>query len=464
MYKLELKNFKAHKNLEVEFNNKNFLLYGDNGAGKSSIYEALKVIFFDDEIKLQITKELRKEEYEEFIRTFWAEYNNTNNNEEFNLKLYSNSNSELVKDNYKLFMFDIDDLYFDKYLNLKDLLSKVYFNINFDNSNDKIYKLEDKVNTLLETFMENNIKIKIDIEDSYNIRLEDNTKNITSTKDIRRFFNEAKINLVVLSILFIIIEEYKSDESNINNILVLDDFITSLDVSNRTFIMKYIFDTFNDNFQIVLLTHNIYFYNLIMYLINEIYKSKEKWQFANLFEIGSNNKIYTNLSNKKKLELNDLYLRIENNESLESIGNDIRQKFEILLYELSKVLLVGGVEESKNIIDNIINTNNFYLYKDGNKLKDSLYLIEEIVKVIQSSGTIETIKNILEKYKIDNLNEIKTILKDLKLYQKVHMHPLSHGQIIGSSFNIEEAKTSMLLLEKLENNIFSLMHKKTDGA
>ena len=52
MYQLRLKNFKAHKELDIKFDNKSFLLYGDNGAGKSSIYEALKVKFFEDKISL----------------------------------------------------------------------------------------------------------------------------------------------------------------------------------------------------------------------------------------------------------------------------------------------------------------------------------------------------------------------------------------------------------------------------
>ena len=52
MEALKITNFKAHQDLEeIKFNQKNFLLYGDNGAGKSSIYEALKLCFFKDRVE-----------------------------------------------------------------------------------------------------------------------------------------------------------------------------------------------------------------------------------------------------------------------------------------------------------------------------------------------------------------------------------------------------------------------------
>ena len=52
METLKVNKFKAHQGLEeIKFNQKNFLLYGDNGAGKSSIYEALKVIFYNDRLE-----------------------------------------------------------------------------------------------------------------------------------------------------------------------------------------------------------------------------------------------------------------------------------------------------------------------------------------------------------------------------------------------------------------------------
>ena len=459
MKTLKIENFKAHQELNIPFNNKNFLLYGDNGSGKSSIYEALKVIFYEDRIKQNITKKTIPENQDAVISEFWSEYNNTISNKDFSLLLVDgDTDNKIDTSKYQVFMFGIEDLNFDKILEIDKLISKVYFNIKFDNS--RYAEIETKVNVLLKKFLED-IEIEIDREDN-SIKIKDEDKSIALTKDIKRYFNEAKVNLVLLSILFVVIELYQ-DESK-KKILVLDDFITSLDVSNRTFVMKHILDTFNKRFQIVILTHNVYFYNLIMYLINDIYKYQDKWQYSNLYEMKKESKLYINPSKNKKLELDKLNEQLANEHQLDDLGNKVRQKFEILLYELSKILMVGGVEESKNILDELICSDKLYLFKDGKKLKGSLSLIYEIERVLSSNGNIETIQDILSKYRISNLTEIRIILKDLKLYQKVHMHPLSHGQISDSSFNITEAKTTILLLEKLESNIFSLLNKKVDGA
>jgi len=44
--KAELKYFKFHQNLAVDFDSKSMLIYGENGTGKSSIYEALYSNFY----------------------------------------------------------------------------------------------------------------------------------------------------------------------------------------------------------------------------------------------------------------------------------------------------------------------------------------------------------------------------------------------------------------------------------
>ena len=72
MKKLIIKNFKAYQNeTTINFDNKNFLLYGENGAGKSSIYEALKIIFFYDRVASNIESAETEEEQMQFNEDFW---------------------------------------------------------------------------------------------------------------------------------------------------------------------------------------------------------------------------------------------------------------------------------------------------------------------------------------------------------------------------------------------------------
>ncbi|MDD6779681.1 MAG: AAA family ATPase, partial [Prevotellaceae bacterium] len=49
MDKIELSNFKVFNNrFTLDTTGKNMLVYGENGAGKSSIYEAIEMFFFHD--------------------------------------------------------------------------------------------------------------------------------------------------------------------------------------------------------------------------------------------------------------------------------------------------------------------------------------------------------------------------------------------------------------------------------
>jgi DNA repair exonuclease SbcCD ATPase subunit len=53
MKQLEIKDFKAFKNrIYFELGNppKNMLLFGENGSGKTSVYEAIKLCFYRDRL------------------------------------------------------------------------------------------------------------------------------------------------------------------------------------------------------------------------------------------------------------------------------------------------------------------------------------------------------------------------------------------------------------------------------
>jgi hypothetical protein len=268
------------------------------------------------------------------------------------------------------------------------------------------------------------------------------------------YFNEAKLNLIVLLLLLESIK--KAQQSDKTKILVLDDFITSLDMSNRTFLMRYILETFQ-NFQIVILTHNVYFYNLIMYLVNDIYKTKDKWQFANLYEIGNEHKIYLNNIVTPVADLEKKYKPTEKNFDITKYGNELRQKFERLLYELSKILMVGGVEESNKILEHILEKNHLYLlkYEDNSsgKKKIKFKMADDLVNELTINPSNQAK---IDEYKLDELPAIQEILKTLKLYRKVTMHSLSHGQTGQHNWSDKEIKQTLILLKKLETNIKDL--------
>lgn len=454
---IKINNFLAHEDLaEINLKNgDNFLLYGNNGAGKSSIYEALKLCFFrerlENEFVLPDVKTI--EDRNQAINDFYMSYNKKGAKENFEIKINNVPFKDFNSRNCSSYMADINLIIVDKSFKLEDIIKKTYLcNCNLDEVILKIDDIQKKSNDFLE-YCREDIKLEIDQKDDYYIKVENLKRGIECTKEIRRYFNEGKVNLIIFSILFAIIEIFKSEESK--NILILDDFVTSLDNINRAFIIKYILDYFID-FQIVIFTHNIYFYNLIIAIIGikqKSYKYSVKWQFANLYEIGNSARIYNNSQFKPVEDIRKYYLEQakKSEPQFNYIGNMIRQKFERMVYELSKIVMIGGVEDSKNIIHSICSQQSIYMKKVDEKIKLANDLITEIGRL----NSIEEIRNKIEEYRLDIFDEIKNVLLNLEIYKKVIMNPLSHAPQSDDSHNWHEKEIEdvLVLLEKLESNI-----------
>jgi hypothetical protein len=357
-------------------------------------------------------------------------------------------------------MIAMDKFCIQDKIRLDELLKK--FDLSIDDIGnlcvDQYESIQNNVNKKLKDFKEDNIEITINNEDDFSIIIKDTIRELDYKDNLSQYFNEAKLNLIVLLLLFESI--VLSKQTNKKKILVLDDFITSLDMANRTFLMNYIFENF-EGYQKIILTHNVYFYNLIMYLVNDIYKEKSKWLFANLYEINNQHKLYF----KGKLTVEKIRKKMSKNpKDIESIGNDIRKRFEQLLHELSKLFMVGAVEESKKIIEKIEKTKTIYM-KNKKTAFDLLDEIEdEIEKIIEENYLKNKIKSKISQYKFNELSDFQTIISKLKLYQKVTMHPMSHSSNGLSSFTQKEIEVSLQLLEEFEKKIKDLVGSDVDGA
>jgi hypothetical protein len=257
----------------------------------------------------------------------------------------------------------------------------------------------------------------------------------------------------------------KVQDNTKKRILVLDDFITSLDVANRTFLMRYIFDNFSE-FQIVIFTHNVYFYNLIIYLVNDIYTqneklNKERWKFANLYEIDGKHRLYIKGATERVVDIRSFYTNGTVN--IEDIGNKLRQRFEVLLYELSKLFMIGAVEDSKKILERIENGNNLY-FNNKKTASDLLFELEELIFSENPPNLQNRLKHKINPYRQNGFRDIQEVVNTLKLYQKVTLHPMSHGTMGQNSFTTNEIEESLDLLEKFESYIKDLIDSDVDGA
>ncbi|MDY0320113.1 MAG: hypothetical protein RBR23_00135 [Arcobacteraceae bacterium] len=468
---LVLKNFKAYTDFELNLKSHNLLVYGDNGTGKSSIYEAFKVAFFKKKLIEEIV--YRSEEKEEKINeVFSREYDNKNAIS-FEIIL----DGKLIKADSKIENFDFDlhlinlysvemsniekgdskkDTY--KTLNLEKLLLREYISIDLSRITEYKDSIEDKVNQLLKEFKED---IFIKIDDSYNVIIVDEKRNIQeNNRYLNLYFNEAKLNLVVLLLIFVSIEFISNKDKK--SIVVLDDFITSLDIANRTFIFKYILETFNtENYQLIALTHNLEFFNLVKYILSErLVNTDTKWQYKQLYEING----IINKSHIEPICFEFINKKITENPS--EAGNLIRKKFESLIHTLAKDLISGSIETSNNILTTFLSNETLYLKSKGvgkkQKFLTSNNLVYEIEKLIKENKSLNDIETLISEYKIpsENLKTLKDILSNLKLYRKVIMHPLSHTE---SQFSTKELYQSIDLLKKLEQNMIEILNINTGG-
>lgn len=449
---LKLAKFKAFSDeLSIQLDNKNLLLYGENGAGKSSLYEAIKVVFFHQEITSAITSSTPEDQLQKRA-DYWEKYNNRVINQDFEIEINGSRYIDFDITDYQVYMISLEELKFDNVIYLKDVIQRFYFSdVDIDElvTAEFAILLQNEVNLRLKVFSES-VEISIDTEDNFSLVITDSNKNISSKVDIKKFFNEAKVNLILLLVLLEVIQF--SIRVGKKNILVLDDFITSLDASNRLFLIKHILESFQTT-QILIFTHNISFFNLIMYMIKSYMNHTDKWVFANVYEINNIHKIYFKNLIEKVENINVDFAQLitpHSQNDIDSIGNRIRIKFEILLYEFSKLVMIGAVEDSNKIIDRILSSKAVY-YKSKATASDLIDKIQMVLDHPNQYNLKGRLESKINEFKNDDFQNFRQIVRELKLYQKIALHPLSHGVAAGMpTFTITEISKSLDLLQKME--------------
>ena len=452
---IKLKNFKAFNDtpdngmLNITLDGKNLLIYGDNGSGKSSIYEALKLSFYKrrllaniivpDEEKESVIETVLAREYDnKYANGFEVDVNGTKtyadstiNDFDFEvslLNLYSTivtaeKRAESKRDTYK-------------FLNLKTLLEREFLSIHVTYEEQDFSELITNVNAQLQAFKED-IQIALDID--LNIKIDEE-------EHLNLYFNEAKINLVILLLLFESIYLY-SDRST-KSVIVLDDIITSLDMANRTFLLKYILERFTPNsFQLIILTHNLEVYKLVEFIKNDIVKNNNKFISGQLFEINNIIKFL----DKNFINLSDIEKEIENDPT--KAGNMMRRKFEFLIHTLARELIIGSNDEADKIVKFLGKSKKVYLKKVGDNNYTANDLVSKIEEKITNETSVAEIRTLINSYKISpaKIEEISKIINGIKLYRKVIMNPLSHNE---APFATKELYESLDLLRRLDEMEF----------
>lgn len=196
-------------------------------------------------------------------------------------------------------------------------------------------------------------------------------------------------------------------------------------------------------------------------------KEPEQWKYMNVYDCAGKHKVYEHEIPKKKEKTQSQILRkrLESGtEDLHDLGNDIRRYFKELLHEFSKIVHVGGKNECSNILDRLENGNTVYLHEDaGHHFKtadDMLDHMNGIMGLEINDVMMNTLRRTYADFRANKYfkQTVLPVIKDLKMFQKLSMHPLSHAHLHGTpTYTKKELSMTIVLLEKFEGVVNELM-------
>ena len=464
-------NFKAFNEMqEFPFKGKNALIFGENGSGKSSFCDALKMAFFHGRLEREnIYASDTPEDADEKCRQLYESYYNAMNNTPFSIQINGKSYDELAREEYRVFLVTHNNFELENgSILLEPLLGKLFFD--YGELTPRLLleticeSLEEAVNIALREQFSETLTVTIDKSDHYRCVLSDMDGKLKYGTNLDHYFNEGKIHLVLITIyinVFLLLADREKQ-----NILVLDDFITSLDAANRAFVLRYLLKALmkQQSLQLFILTHNVSFYNLAKYYINTDLNPTEKdnWTFFSLYNLGETHKLYPQKDDTIKKIEEDLKT---GNLHYEELGNRIRQLFEIQVHELAKIIISGGLEESKDILARMLAGKPIY-FNSGKDVFDLLNTLESIAKAtnVGNSKISSRILSTINDYKNDpELDNLRNILSKMTLFQKVSLHPTSHGHHGIVPVSLKEIKETIQLVKKIDCCIEHFKDKNVIG-
>ena len=128
---LRVECFKAFKEgVDINPGKFNLLMYGDNGAGKSSVYDALKLVFFYHRIEEEHRVGATPDEQRAQLATYLANRYDHKGKAGFVIKINGDDYQEFIShddfQDYHVSMVCNSDIQVGEYISYKELLKKVY--------------------------------------------------------------------------------------------------------------------------------------------------------------------------------------------------------------------------------------------------------------------------------------------------------------------------------------------------
>jgi len=496
---LTIKNFKFYINESIDINSQNFLIYGENGVGKSSLFQSLYYLFYGyfDNSLINHIEQFKNRDSSEDIE-LEVEFSN-NENIKIDKDSISSNVSILEKQNIYLLDYKFLDNFTDKndfFITLENIQNRfiifdnIFNDINNINQtlevasseslNPRRVELNTKLNQLISNIEDKANQIIIKLKESFTIKinleeaeLEEGalrTKlhkpkiyiDIDGIRDFKSHFNESKIKILSLAIVFALIkinQEHSplTDKDNIK-LLVLDDFLSSLDMGNRLYIMEYIFNNFEE-YQKIILTHNSLFFNIIKRLIH-VHGKFDKWEYKNIYQSLKNDGLYEPKILEDKDYLSDAKTAFDNLD-YEQCGNLLRKEIERIIAQSTFLFRTGKKEILEDAITHIRQRNKYYV--NSNFILEDMNIYYEKFKTkqfINESITVDRKLEILMK-KLDkcfediniNSDKLNQILENINFYQTI-LNQASHYESEAECYRVEynEALEDVKKLKEVFNN------------
>lgn len=476
MEKLELSHFKAF-NSRIAFildaSRKNLLVFGENGSGKTSIFEAIRLCFFRDRllkphISVGAPALQRANEEQNYYRSYNYRTPTGTPSIDFTLQINSTDFKVFSPANYQCFMVSYSDMRYDGTINLSALLKKAFLTCGDIDTfvSSKMTDIINAVNNSLENeFMEDAVIGQENV--NHDIFIRNTTGSLKESDGFNKVFNEAKINLVIILLLFhSILQMLEPEPSTKHKILVVDDIITSLDASNRKYLIEFLLKKFS-SFQIVIFTHNIGFNNLVCKSVKQI-GDIDKWIFQNVYITNRGPHQYFFDEFGRAQDILDQFNigMLQPN----TVGNELRKRFEADVYELAKLIQLGEVHQATLLVSRMVNPSKpIYVNRTGDKLLVAEDLVKAISGIANSldpdSDKVQKIKDEIDKYASDtDLAKMMDVIKEMHFYERIVIHQLSHGSSPMPNFNQKEVEDAIKMIVTLENLIKQFRPTKSSST
>lgn len=437
---------------------RNLLVYGENGSGKSSLFEALRLFFYEDRLLDSLKKEGQPLEVFEANKTnFLRSYNNQILKQDYTLMINGKTRSVFPFSIHVCYMLGNEDVHLPNEVRITDWLQDLFlpaFDVNAFWTANGVNLIKNVNKVIKDEFKE---KFTIEQADRYTtLKIVDINRDLKPEKDYRRNMNEAKLHLIALLLFFETVKLHKATlAKSKDKVIVLDDIVTSLDATNRIFLVNYLIREFPDC-QIILLTHNVSFFNLVNLRVgNKVDQNADKWLILNICEMGDDSELINFYEIKNSGEIANEFKRTHD---ASVAGNQIRQRFEAVMYEYAKLVQMDQFEDANILLARLIDKHKpvFLKQKNKNEMFWSNDLLDEITNILGTTKSavdkVTEINTHIEdyKHKYADVKKMVDLLKEMKMFQKVVMHQLSHGTGARPTFTSTEITHSLDLLKRFE--------------